>query len=140
MPSFWDELGQVVGQAVSRILANALPRADRTRMVKAINDLQTVTTELSLRGFRRRHLKGMEGNEMGSPTPPPAGAVWILQSDLDSDATAISAAVAVLQGLVASGNLSEADESGVNTAIGNLTALAAVPPVVVPPVDPTPTP
>jgi hypothetical protein len=134
--TFWDDVGQVVGQAVSRILAEQLPRADRTRISEAITDLQEITTHLSLSNYRQRYLTGIEGNEMTTATPPPAGAVWILQSDLDADATAIAAAVVTLQALVSSGTLSEADESGVNTAIGNLTALAAVP-VVTPPPDPS---
>ena len=69
---------------------------------------------------------------MGSPTPPPAGAVWILQSDLDSDAAAINTAVTALQAVLASGTLNAANEDALNAAIGGLTGLTTVP------VTPTP--
>lgn len=127
MASFWDDVGRAI---TSFIATRQIPKANTTALDKSIKDLRHIVRKLST--------PTMEGIEMGSPTPPPAGAVWIMQSDLDADAVAINGAYDILKGLVASGNLTQADESAVNTAIGNLEGLVAVPTPPVPPVDPTP--
>jgi hypothetical protein len=115
---FWDELAQ----DISQLIAARIPKANTTKLTTSISNLQTVVKKLATK----------KGNKMTS-TPPPAGAVWILQSDLDADAAAINSAVQILQGLVTSGELSPANEAGVNAAVASLTALAVVPTPPAPP-------
>ena len=123
MADFWDE----VAQDIASLLASRIPKANTGRMSHAIKRLQVLAGTLPTEG---RH-------EMTS-SPPPAGAVWILQSDLDADATALQGVYDALKAIVAGGSLAQADESALNTVLGNLEGLAT--PVAPTPPAPEPTP
>ena len=90
-------------------------------MTNAINDLQ--------------QLAGLKGNsEMTTPTPDPRE---IDQSVIDEWAANVNGAVTALKTIIANGNLTAADTSLMNTALGSLDGVAGT--TVTPP-TPTPTP
>jgi hypothetical protein len=93
------------------MLAQRIPPAHTHRMNRAIRNLQIFVQQVAPNNTQ-------EGTEMSSPL------VSIPQGDIDNWAANVNAAVAALQTIVANGNLSAADESAMNTAIGNLDGVA----------------
>ena len=88
---------------------------------------------VQLQGLVPAHPTQKEERTMSAPTPPPAGAVWILQSDLDTYATNFQDVFTALQGYIITLQanqatpLSEADEAGLAAALATGQALEPPP-------------
>lgn len=99
------------------------PPANTRPMRKAIHNLQTLVNQYTTEGSR---------SEMTTPTPDMRS---IDQNDINGWAQNVNAAVTAMQQIIANGNLKPADESLMNTAIGNLDGVAGT---STPPLPPAP--
>lgn len=109
MSSVWGSLGQAIVN-----LFRLWPPADTTEMSTALMRLRHQVCEM-------QNLQTGRMNEMTSGTPDMRS---IDQRDINAWADNVNAAVTALQTILKNGNLTAADESLMNTAIGNLDGVA----------------